>query len=106
MNRGEVRWAEFDPSIGSEIRKTRPAVIVSNDVANRHLTRVVVVPMTSNISRQYTGEALVIAGGKRSKAMANQITTVDKSRLKSQLGTLSNADMQAVEEAIKVQLAL
>jgi len=106
MNRGEVWWAEFVPSIGSEIRKTRPAIIVSNDVANRYLTRVVVVPMTSNISRQYAGEALVIAGGKRSKAMANQITTVDKSRLKNQLGTLTKTDMQAVGDAIKVQLAL
>jgi len=106
MNRGEVWWAEFDPSIGSEIRKTRPAVIVSNNAANRHLTRVVLVPMTSNISRQYAGEALVIVAGRRSKAMANQITTVDKSRLKNQFGTLSKADMEAVENAIKVQLAL
>jgi len=106
MNRGEVWWAEFDPSIGSEIQKTRPAVIVSNNAANQHLSRVVVVPMTSNISRHYAGEALVTVGGRRSKAMANQITTVDKSRLKNKLGMLSGTDMQAIEEAIKVQLAL
>ncbi len=75
MVRGEVWWVEFGPTLGSEIRKTRPAVIVSNDTANRHLARVVVVPMTSNTERQYPGEALVLVGGQRSKAMADQIMT-------------------------------
>lgn len=106
MRRGEVWWVEFDPSVGSEIRKTRPAVIISNDAANRHLARVVVVPMTSNTGRQYPGEALVTVAGQSSKAMADQIMAADKTRLKGQLGTLSKADMLAVEDAIKVHLAL
>ncbi|OBS31203.1 growth inhibitor PemK [Tepidimonas fonticaldi] len=106
MKRGEVWWVEFDPAVGSEIRKTRPAVIVSNDAANRHLSRVVVVPVTSNTGRQYPGEAIVTVGGQSSKAMADQIMAADKSRLKSQLGTLSLSDMLAVEDAIKVHLAL
>ena len=106
MRRGEVWWVEFDPSVGSEIRKTRPAIIVSNDAANRHLARVVVVPMTSNTGRQYPGEALVTVAGQSSKAMADQIMAADKTRLKGQLGTLSKADMLAVEDAIKVHLAL
>ena len=50
MKRGEIWWVEFDPLVGSEIRKTRPAVIVSNDAANRNLARVVVIPLTSNVS--------------------------------------------------------
>jgi mRNA interferase MazF len=106
MQRGEVWWVEFDPSIGSEIRKTRPAVIVSNDAANRNLSRVVVVPVTSNTGRHYPGEALVNVGGQSSKARADQIMAADKSRLRTPLGTLSKADMLAVEDAIKVHLAL
>jgi mRNA interferase MazF len=106
MKRGEVWWVEFDPSVGSEIRKKRPAVIVSNNAANRNLARVVVVPLTSNTGRQYPAEALVTVGGQSSKAMADQIMSADKSRLKSQFGELSKVDMLAVEDAIKTHLAL
>ena len=106
MKRGEVWWVEFDPSVGSEIRKTRPALIVSNDAANRNLARVVVVPLTSNTGRQYPGEAVVSVDGQSSKAMADQIMAADKARLKSQLGTVNRADMQAVEDAIRIQLGL
>ena len=106
MLRGEVWWVDFDPAVGGEIQKTRPAVIVSNDAANRYLNRVVVVPMTSNTSRVYQGEALVTVDGIPNKAMADQIMTADKSRLNKCTATLSKADMQAVERAIKVQLAL
>ena len=106
MKRGEVWWVEFDPSVGSEIRKTRPALIVSNDAANRNLARVVVVPLTSNTGRQYPGEAVVSVDGQSSKAMADQIMAADKARLKSQLGTVNKADMQSVEDAIRIQLGL
>ena len=106
MKRGEVWWVEFDPSVGSEIRKTRPAVIVSNDAANRHLGRVVVIPLTSNTGRQYPGEALVTVGGQSSKAMADQIMAADKGRLRKQLGELSAGDLLAVEAAVKLHLGL
>lgn len=106
MKRGEVWWVEFDPSVGREIRKTRPAVIVSNDAANRNLARVVVVPLTSNTGRVYPGEAMVSVDGKSSKAMADQIMAADKSRLQSLLGELSKVDMLALEDAISVHLDL
>jgi mRNA interferase MazF len=106
MKRGEVWWVEFDPAIGSEIRKTRPAVIVSNDAANRNLSRVVVVPITSHSDRVFPGEAAITLNGERRKAVSDQIMAVDKSRLSSQLGTLSRTDMQNVESAIKLHLGL
>lgn len=106
MKRGEVWWVEFDPSIGTEIRKTRPAVIVSNDAANRNLARVIVIPMSGNISRLYPGETIVSVKGQQSKVMADQIMTADKVRLKSRIDTLSRTEMVAVDDVIRVQLAL
>lgn len=106
MKRGEVWRIEFDPAVGTEIRKMRPAVIVSNDAANRNLARVVVVPLTSNADRQYPGEALVTVAEKQGKAMADQIMAADKTRLRGQLGVLSKNDMLAVENAILVHLGM
>ena len=106
MLRGEVWWVDFDPSLGGEIQKTRPAVIVSNDSSNRYINRVQVVPITSNVVRTYPCEAAVEINGEPRKAMADQIATVSKLRLKSKLGTLTDGDMRAVEHAIRVQLGL
>ena len=106
MKRGEVWWVEFDPAVGSEIAKRRPAIIVSNDSANRNLSRVIVIPVTSTTSRVYPGETLVKIGTQTSKAMADQIMAADKTRLKSLLGVLSKSDLQLVEHAICIQLGL
>ena len=106
MLRGEVWWVDFDPSLGGEVQKTRPAVIVSNDAANRNLNRIQVVPITSNVARVYPCEAAIELNGAPRKAMADQIATVSKLRLKSKAGMLGGDDIRAVERAIRVQLGL
>ncbi len=106
MKRGEAWWVHFDPSIGGEIRKKRPAVIVSNDAANKYLNRVQVVPLTSSTENLYPSEAYVTVAGKKGKAMADQLATVSKLRLTKRIGVLADEDMKGIGEAIKVQLDL
>lgn len=106
MQRGEVWWVNFDPSIGGEIRKKRPAVIISNNASNKFLNRIQVVPLSKNMEKLYPSEAAVVFEGNESKAMADQLATVSKARLFRRAGVLSQEDMHKIEEAIKIQLAI
>jgi len=106
MKRGDVVWIRIDHSSGGEIRKSRPAVIVSNDAANKHLNRIQVVPITSRIGKIYPSEAFIRVRGEDHKAMAEQIMTVSKQRVDNQLGRLNDDDMRAVELALRVQLGM
>ena len=106
MKRGEVWWINFDPSVGGETQKKRPAVIVSNDISNKYLNRFQVVPLTSKVERLYPSEAYITLNDKKGKAMADQLTTVSKLRLISKMGTLSQEEITAIGKAIKTQLDL
>lgn len=106
MKRGEVWWVNFDPSVGGEIRKKRPAIIVSNNSANKHLNRVQVVPLTSKGGKLYPSEAQISFAGKKGKALASQLTTISKKRLMNKAGQITAAELETVEEAIIVQLEL
>ena len=104
--RGEVWWVSFASSVGGEIQKTRPGIVISNDAANAALNRVVVIPITSQVQKVYPGEALITLNGEQRKAMADQIMTASKQRLKSKLGSLSRLDVTAVESATLLQLGI
>ncbi len=104
MKRGEIWWINFEPAVGDEIKKKRPAVIVSNDISNKYLNRFQVVPITSNVERLYPSETYISIKNKQGKAMADQLTAVSRLRFISKMGTLSESEMGAIEKIIKIQL--
>jgi len=106
MKRGDVWWLELGSTAGGEIRKSRPAVIVSNNAANRYLNRVQVVPLTSSVGKPYPSESYVLMAGVRNKAMADQLMTVSKSRLLRKITSVSVEEMVSLERALKTHLGL
>ena len=104
--RGEVYWVALDPTIGTEIKKTRPAVVVSNDSCNAHGHRVVVLPVTSNVESLHPGEALIRIKGQPGRALGDQIRSLDRVRLRSRIGALTVGEMAAVDEALLVTLGI
>lgn len=115
MRRGEVRWVDLDPVRGAESSKRRPAVIVSNDGANATAARlgrgvVTVVPVTSNTERIYPFQVLLTSAAtglaRDSKAQAEQVRSVAIERIGGRVGSLSGADLSALDEALRLHLAL
>ena len=111
MKRGEIYFASLDRTQGGEVQKTRPWVVVSNNAANRAAAVVTVVPLTSSIERVYPFEVLLprerTGLTKDSKAMAQQVRTLDKSRLNARpAGTLSQEDEHKLDTALRLHLAL
>jgi len=110
IKRGEIFLVNFDPTVGAEARKTRPALVVSNDINNTHSPIVSISPITSNISRIYSFEVEVPAGTgglqTRSKVMVNQTRAVDMIRLIKRLGHLSKEIMKQVNQALELHYDL
>ncbi len=111
MRRGEIYFADLSPTVGSEINKRRPVLIVSNDANNRAASTVTVVPLTSNVARVYPFEvALAPADSglpRQSKAQAQQVRTIAKQRITSAaVGRLAADQMASVEAALRLHLGL
>ncbi len=100
--RGDVFWVNLDPTIGTEVKKTRPAVILSNDAQNRAGQRVLAVPVTSKVRRVYSFEAQITLGNKKSKAMLDQVRSLDQSRLRGFIKRVTPDEMKALERALRV----
>lgn len=110
IKREEVFLVNFDPTVGAEAKKIRPAVVVSNDVNNAHSPIVSISPITSNVTRIYSFEVEIPSGmgglRTRSKIMVNQTRAVDKIRLIRKLGRLSEGLMENVNQALKLHFAV
>ncbi len=108
IKRGDIWVAALDPTIGSEIRKTRPAIIVSNNVNNANSNVVSVIPITSNIEKVFAFEVFLSKGTgnlpKDSKAKTNQIRTIDKRRLAKFIGSLPAQYLEQVDIALRLHL--
>lgn len=111
IKRGGIYLAALDPVVGREIAKTRPVVVVSNDQNNLYAGTVSIVPLTSkNTGKIYPFEIFLPKGEanlpKNSKVKADQIRTIDKSRLVQFIGELADEQMAQIEKAIRIHLAL
>lgn len=110
IERGDIFWADLDPSKGSEIKKTRPVIVVTNDLANLHSRIVTVVPITSQkIDKVFRHELFLgqpKGMDKESKALVDQIRSIDKSRLKQKLSSLSKKQIEDLNERILLHLGL
>ena len=104
--RGDVFWVDFDPTRGAEIRKSRPAVVVSADGLNRARRTVIVVPLSAGPNPKPPIVIETPSFGEKSVAVCDQLRAVDKSRLDRQAGALDTADIRAIENALKAVLAL
>lgn len=109
MKRGDVFWGNFDPTVGSEIKKTRPCVIVSNNIANEKSPLITVIPLTSQkLDKIYPHEVLIEGNSKikNAKVKVNQIRSFDKRRIGNFMTHISEATMKKVDKALALHLGL
>lgn len=103
---GDIDWVSFEPSQGTEIQKTRPAVIISNDMLNKNLNRVIVAPITSGVKNIFDFDCAVIVQGKKGKVMLDQLRSIDKARLVSKIEIIDSKTLHNLENALKITLNL
>ena len=104
--RGDIWWLALDPVAGSEIAKTRPAVVLTNDIVNQRRRTVVVVPLSSAPSASPPILVQIRCAGRDAVAVIDQIRAVSKQRLRDRVGEVSAPELAALEEALREVLDL
>jgi mRNA interferase MazF len=104
--RGEIYWANLDPTVGTEINKKRPCLIISRDEGNEVTSRVTVAAITSSVKTVYPFQVRIRTNNKEGKVLLNQIRTIDKQRLEGKITSLDKETMHQVDKALKVALSL
>lgn len=104
--RGEIYWVKLDPIVGTEIAKTRPCLVVSNNAGNEISSRVIVAPITSSVKKVLPFEVPISLSDKKGKLLLDQIRSVDKVRLSGNISRVDSETMDLVDEALKLVLAL
>ena len=106
MNRGDVYWVDLNPTIGSEINKLRPCVLIGATPINQARHTVVIVPLSSSAKARPPITISVSCLNKQVTAVCDQIRTIDKSRLKNQVGALSEKDMESLNDGLRQTMCL
>lgn len=106
MNRGDIYWVDLNPTQGSEINKLRPYVLVGATPINKARSTIVVVPLSTSAKERPPLTILVSCLGKEVTAICDQIRSIDKSRLRKQAGSLSEKEMDAIDDGLKQVLCL
>ncbi len=107
VKRGEIWQVNLDPTIGHEIKKTRPALIIQNDIGNKYSPITIIAPLTSQKTQKvYPVEVLIRIRDVDAKVLLNHIRAIDKERLVKKIGSISKEQLFQVGEAIKISLGL
>lgn len=110
MRRGDIYQVNFEPSVQGEPARTRPAVLLTNDLANETLPHLVVAPVTSNVSREYPFDVMLAVGScglpEASRVQLNYIRGLNRTRFGKYLGSLNAAQLEDVDRKLKVHLGL
>ena len=104
--RGDIYWIQLDPIIGTEVQKTRPCLILSNNSQNKKGMRVIAAPITTKVKNVYPFEAKIIIKGRECKVLLDQIRALDKQRMNSRIDSVDLQTMFEIEAALKVALGL
>ena len=109
IKRGDLVYVNFDPIIGSEQGGPRPAVVIQNDIGNRHAPTVIIAPITSKTKKSNLPTHVKLTNKcleRNSVALLEQIKTIDKTRIEDYIGTLADEEMKMIDKALRISLGM